>query len=69
MTDTIKAFSISKERIATEAPSTTALFQTSLLLTALPLRHVIIACHFRVTAPSAHVDLAFSPSGVNVEVN
>ena len=46
-------------------------FQTSLLLAALPLRRVIIACCFRVTALSGHIALALSPtlSGITPELN
>ena len=44
-------------------------FQTSLLLAALPLRRVIIACHFRVTALSGHATLAFPPSGIASKLN
>ena len=39
-------------------------FQTSLPVAALPLRRVIIACCFRVTALSIHTALALSPSGI-----
>ena len=44
-------------------------FQTSLLLAALPLRHMIIACHFRVAALNGHTALAFSPSGIALKLN
>ena len=44
-------------------------FQTSLLLAALPLYRMIIACCFRVTALSGHVALALSPSGIASELN
>ena len=44
-------------------------FQTSLPLAALPLRRMIIACCFRVTALSGHAALALSQSGIAPELN
>ena len=44
-------------------------FQTSLLLAALPLRFVIIACCFRVAALSGHAALALSLSGITPKCN
>ena len=44
-------------------------FQTSLTLTALQLRCMIISCHFRVAALSGHTALPFSPSSIALKMN
>ena len=44
-------------------------FQTSLPLTALPLHRVISVCHFKVATLSGHSALAFSPSGIALNLN
>ena len=44
-------------------------FQTSLLLTAFLLRHLITACRLRVSALSSHAALTFSPSSIAFKLN
>ena len=44
-------------------------FHTSLLLTALPLHHLITACRFRVAALRGHAAVAFSPRGITPKLN
>ena len=44
-------------------------FQTSLLFTALSLRHLSITCCFRVTALGGHTTLVLTPSGIAPKLN